>query len=73
MSNGDLTTRHQIQQTAGSRVVLGPWPAMLRLVSAGAACWTRGHERRLLADMSDHLLRDIGLARTQGIVRRVRL
>ena len=75
MSNSDFATRHQSQQTAGSRTALGLWPAMLRLARAGAQSWNRGRERRVLAEMSDHLLRDIGLARTNagGRVRRGRM
>jgi uncharacterized protein YjiS (DUF1127 family) len=73
MPNSDATTRHQDQRSRASRAAFGSWAAMLR--AACARSLNCGRERRVLAELSDHLLRDIGCARTdaRGTVRRVRL
>ena len=75
MLNNNITMRRQVSRTAGDATASGLWPAMRRLVCAGVESWNRGRERRVLAELSDHLLRDIGLARTDAssVVRRVRL
>jgi uncharacterized protein YjiS (DUF1127 family) len=79
MSNSDVTMRHQDRPIAGNHPASGLWRALLRLARAAGVqawnAWSSAREQRAIAEMSDHLLRDIGLARTdmRGTVRRVRL
>jgi uncharacterized protein YjiS (DUF1127 family) len=76
MSNSDTTLRHRDQRTAGTFAASRLWRTSLRLARAAGARardgWNSGREQRAVAEMSDHLLRDIGLARAgRGTVRRV--
>jgi uncharacterized protein YjiS (DUF1127 family) len=77
MSNSDVTMRHQDRPIAGNRAASGLWRTLPRLARAAGArvwcAWTSSREQRAVAEMSDHLLRDIGLARTdaRGSVRRL--
>ncbi len=54
------------------RCTLGLARAMVGLAAPLRRAWRRRHDARMLADLSDHQLRDIGLSRLDipGAVRR---
>lgn len=76
MSDSDVIIRHQDQRAAGNRGFSGFRSTLLRRVcAAGARAWNAGRAGDAFQDMSDHLLKDIGLERigSDRVVRRSRL
>jgi uncharacterized protein YjiS (DUF1127 family) len=59
---------------ARPRIGLGSsaWRALVRVGSALSAWRARGRQRRALRELSDHLLRDIGVSRAEALCEATR-
>lgn len=58
------TYAHQTGTNLGTeRPFVGPWAAVTRALSVLGVWCRRAEQRRQLANLSDHLLRDIGISR----------